>query len=497
MNKSKIIEIVFLLFIIFASGFVIFISFLYSQNGFITPDSSYYLGLSERILNGDGLYLPSSGRVGESDKWFATWPAGYPILISLVSGISHFDVAISSKILNFFLLGASVATLYKFLGSTGLIASLLLLSGGTLQIYSMTWSEAPFISFLIIFCLISAGILSKQLNANIKMVCLLSFLCIFIFLSRYVGAIIIIPLLFLSISLYFQNRAKEAKSIIVSIVILSLFIGLYLLNNLIRTGYLTGIERLPAVDSNLELFLSLTIAVIREFTLPFIAFNPSNSLHSVIAILWSMVGIIIILNFFKLLRDKKINFKNYYFQSFCITGTSYIIGIVVLRWTSQFDIFSNRLLDPGFTLIFTGFVIAFLDNNKICVKRQVGLFLLLTSIISIAISSKPFIDNIGRVSYYDYLSEKKVFYKDLPSNAIVLFGEKELRYIRPNIKIAYPFYTPLFNYDETWDDFLSKLDSKCPIYIETGPSSLNTSRYSESVRKKVNEFAANELIRLN
>ena len=98
--------------------------------------------------------------------------------------------------------------------------------------------------------------------------------------------------------------------------------------------------------------------------------------------------------------------------------------------------------------------------------------------------------------YLEYTQRAKARYADLPGNAIVVFGENELRYLRPNIRVAYPRYTPYSSYDESWSEFLSNLDFSSPIFVEVGERSKIPDRYHHSVRHAVQSFPANSLFKL-
>ena len=154
MMRQKLIDYLFIVIIIIYVSIFILISAYSETNGYITGDSSNYLRLSESILEGHGFFLPSNGRQGAVDEWFALWPVGYPVLISVVAWVLGISTFLASKILNIFLLSSTILVLYLNLGRNGLIASLMLLTAGTLRSYTMTWSEAPFLTSLIILCLL-------------------------------------------------------------------------------------------------------------------------------------------------------------------------------------------------------------------------------------------------------------------------------------------------------------------------------------------------------
>ena len=63
-------------------------------------------------------------------------------------------------------------------------------------------------------------------------------------------------------------------------------------------------------------------------------------------------------------------------------------------------------------------------------------------------------------------------YSILPDNAIVIFGSRQLKYLRPSIRIASPNPSHFKAFEGSWDEFLMSLDSDSPIFVEIGSESL-------------------------
>ena len=139
-----------------------------TANGYISPDSANYLGLAERILSGHGLFVSTDGRTENSEVLFALWPVGYPSLIAFFAWSLGVSTFLASKILNAVLLNLAVFVMYRALGRAGLISAGILLTAGTLTNYTYTWSEAPFLTALIILCLFLAGILNGRYIVTIS-----------------------------------------------------------------------------------------------------------------------------------------------------------------------------------------------------------------------------------------------------------------------------------------------------------------------------------------
>ena len=70
-------------------------------------------------------------------------------------------------------------------------------------------------------------------------------------------------------------------------------------------------------------------------------------------------------------------------------------------------------------------------------------------------------------NYLIHINKMKKIYAKLPDDAVVIFGGRELKYLRPSIKIASPKIISDFKNNETWAEFLSDLEKSAPIFIET------------------------------
>ena len=464
-----------------------------TANGYISPDSSNYLRLAERILSGHGLFVPSNGRQGFTEILFAMWPVGYPALIAFVAWISEVSTFLASKILNVLLLNLAVFLMYRALGRVGLIAAGILLTAGTLTNYTYTWSEAPFLTTLIILCLYLAGIINRKYIVTGSVALILVGLLVAIFLFRYIGLFAIAPVSLVSIHIYNKGRYREAFLVFVASLSAAIICFLYLANNIYFSGFSTGIERIPAPETNVEFLWQLTLSVGREFVFILHDWVPGDFKQDVIVLAWFIISVAIFVFFFKGERWKRTFMPGSYVNIFMLVGILYLGAIVATRWTTQMDNLSSRLIDPGFSLIFMGFIIWLLHfDNRF--EKPLVIFLVTNFIIVSSINIYKVVLHIkaGEI-YLEHTERARARYAELPDDAIVVFGENELRYLRPNIRVAYPKYTPYSSYDESWSEFLSKLDISSPIFVEIGGRSKIPNRYHDSVRQAVQSFPANSL----
>ncbi len=497
--QKKNYEYIIILFIILFVTFLILSLSLINQTGYMSGDSYNYLRLSGRIIEGHGFFLPSNGRENAVERWFAIWPVGYPILISAVAmslGVSTF---LASKILNIILIFLSIFSLYIALGRKGLIASFILLTASSLRNYTMTWSEAPFLTSLIILCLFLGKIINRDFELKNYNLVILFFLLILPFLFRYVGLFVVAPTCLVAIYLFFQGRKRESIFTLVVTFFSLTFCIIYLINNFQLTGYITGMERPPTYGENRFLLSNLIKSILQEFILIVPSWDKKNLIQNVVVGAWILFSLFILFIIFKNIKqERNIRNVNSFSNLFIIFGFIYLCAIIFLRWSSNFSHlgFTHRLLNPGFALIFIGFFLWVLDKSK-KENKPVIIFAFVTVVL---VATGNLYSNISKyglnTNYSIHINKMKKIYAKLPDDAVVIFGGRELKYLRPSIKIASPKTISDSKNNETWTDFLSDLEKSAPIFIETHNRLNNYSNYHESVGITINSLPSDEVLQI-
>lgn len=420
------------------------------------------------------------------------WPVGYPTLISAVSWILGISTMLASKILNIFLLTLAILSLYFSLGRNGLIASLVLLTASTLRNYTMTWSEAPFLTFLIILCLLIGKIINDKSTISNKSLISLFFLLILPFLFRYVGLFVLIPTFLIALYLLFLKRKRDSFAILTIIFFAFIFCSIYLANNIQLTGHLTGMERVQASEGGYQLFNELVSAIFQEFILIMPNWNMVNLKQNIVVLIWFIFVLICGLLIFKNINLNATGKFISYTYIFMIFGSFYLISIIFLRWNASFESFGFRILNPGFALIFIGIIIWVLDKTE--EKKLVMSILLFITVVLVATGNiYNLINKHGlKANYSIHINKMKKKYSLLPDNAVVIFGSRELKYIRPNIRIAYPKNKYGSTVKENWNKFLISLDRSSPIFIEIkSKNNHNTLSSSDNIIMSIKEYNKN------
>jgi len=495
-RSQKVIDIFILVSLFFYVSLYVLVSSFSVPTGFISPDSSHYLRLAERLLSGHGFFVPADGRSYGQEQWFAVWPVGYSSLIAATSWISGSSVFTASKILNSLLMCTNILMLYSAFGRNGLIASLVLLTAGTLQNYTMTWSEAPFLTSLIGLVLFFSKVIRDKSGLSAMQCVFLSLLLIFPFLFRYIGLFVMLPAGLLAVYLFKSGRSVDAFKVAVCTIAATGFCIFYLIHNAVQTGHATGMQRIPAPETNVMLARNLFISAIQEFILIFPSWRPGSLKQDLLLLAWGVVGVvscILAVRRFSVDRVKVLS-KDYIL--FLVFGVIYLLSIIYSRWTNQFDGFSYRLLDPGFSLLFLSFAI-FLFQQKSAVKIPLIVFLVISVFFVASDRFYSVVQEFGSdLTYTQNISNLGSVYGKVPNGAIVVFAENDIRYLRPDIQIDYPRYRPYSSIDEPWDDFIGSLDPSAIVYIQTGSIAFWPGRFHETVREAVSGMPRNELFPL-
>ncbi|RDV12583.1 hypothetical protein DXT99_22735 [Pontibacter diazotrophicus] len=339
--------------------------------GYLTPDSESYLELAQNLKNGKGFYLYEASTAEET--FFSVWPVGYPVLIYFVSAVTSLDVFWASKVLNLLLVGLGFLLLRQINRKYSYILASVYCSYTLLEVYSFTWSEAPFLLGLLYLCyLVNKVILGDDTTKNIL---LLFLTCVFLFLMRYIGAFSFSVPALLACFCYYKQRRRTAIKLLVVFFLLMAVTGLYLFMNYSLSGYATGFDRLEAETESVRAFAGMMaegllneLLIIRKFRM---GNQPDYLLYLTILLQLAVTAIIIA----KLKRHYLLEqLKNDSFSLACfIVALLYLAAIVFLRSFSHFDDLDYRLLAPFSFLFWIGMLhllVSLPDNIRSTVQAK-------------------------------------------------------------------------------------------------------------------------------
>lgn len=441
-----------------------------NKDGYLGPDSTNYLRLSQNLLEGKGYYVSTYDFETKKEKtFFAVWPVGYPTLIFIISKFSNIGVFWASKFLNIIFVVISILLLRYQFRESAFIYALVFFAAPYIVIFSYTWSEVPFIFGLIWFSVSIINFVPENKNIWLVNIFLSS---VFLFLVRYIGFFSFISLIILTIFYFFKGEYKLSFrfAFISSLGLLIAFIYLY--HNFLSTGYITGIPRIKSPETNIELLTNLSIAVIKEFNLLYANWGRNKMLFFATFIFEAILFMYFLKKVKIFSHFKKVNIKiDALSSTFFFIGSVYWVSIVLIRWVNHYDDFYYRLLGPA-TFLFVMAIINFIQYN--CEKTLIENFerffiilLLFSYILTVPLQSL-FQFFHEKVTYKDTLKTISNRYAFLPPNSVIIFGDAHLRYIRTDVIELKPSNKPYSSKSETIEEFLKKV-KKIPnrsIYFE-------------------------------
>lgn len=350
---------------------------------YTTPDSIAYLKQAD--------FIKTSWKSSESlvDFYrikgsFTTWPLGYPVSIAAVSSVTGASSLNASKIVNFVFLGLLFILLFKLFVEKAWFVSLAFLSYGSLEVIAETWSELPFVFFILLLCYL---VLNEKHFSPWKLSLLLIVCLTLLFLFRYVGVIYFFVLAGFLIKHGLSKNFKLAASYFVALLISSTFVLWYFYENKTVSGFYSGMPRLETGHKgfwgfSVELFQGL----FNEFAIARNYFFKGMPDLLFIALTLAQAGVLFIL--FKgrkpLSHPIRINDK---IKTLSLFGLGYLIGIILFKIFIPIDAFDFRVLFPFSALMFVAiFAFAIDDSQEVFFKKHSRLvigFMLLSLIINL------------------------------------------------------------------------------------------------------------------
>lgn len=261
---------------------------------------------------------------------------------------------------------------------------------------------------------------------------------------------------------------------------------------MIETGYSTGMPRIAAPETHFELIYSLLKTFFCELVFPVAHLGSKKILFLILFV--QLLVIFLAVYFAKLsvhnyLENRKIDAI---VVIFFLVGIIYLLSIITIRWLTQFDGFSYRLIAPGTFLIF----VAILRHLELSFNpkdfKLLSLGILTISFISIFCSAiYPVVRQIYLQKQNHFENAKKIMsdFEDIKSGSIIVFGDYKLKYLRPDILLPYYDQKEEFNY------FLNRLNPNRQVYIQI-PDKIDPCCYHISVIEFVSKYKPGEIVKI-
>ncbi len=424
----------------------------------ISADSAGYLREAANMAAGYGFNY--DGLAGYKGSWFANWPILYPAMIALIMKITGLEVYAASKILSMILVGILLVILRIAYKKEAWFYALFMTNLGLMYLYWYSWSELPFILFMVLFAFSLAdvvsdgsealensgvsdktsGISGKTVEASGKRVTLKNYILLGVsaflcFLTRYFGMFtyFVIGFYILVLAIIAIRDEKTIKAVfnekIISLVVTAGVSGImcvaYLLNNKLQNGMPSGVSRSMWWDDyqslTNDLVKSLFAEVFNLFHLEVPQYITNLSYGKSVLILF-LIGIMLAIFIAK-------NCRRFTRESVLITtAVIYYVMFTVIRYFSSMDTFYYRFFAPAtflFTLGIAGLLIKYIRDTKIYVYLLAGMILYLM-IFAVGDYTEHVAKNT--LPYYDIVKMSwDEDYAEIPENSVVIFSTQDYR----------------------------------------------------------------------
>ncbi|TRX57796.1 hypothetical protein FNH22_15425 [Fulvivirga sp. M361] len=168
----------------------------------------------------------------------ANWPIGYSFLIHITSRTTGLSSLWASKLVNVIFLTLIFLLLYLWYNDNAWFVALTFVSYSSFEIFSHTWSEGPFLFFVILL----AYLIYKQYDlpdSSRNWVYLCSCL-LALFLLRYAGLVFLLLIGGLAIYCFWKKDLKGVKQYLMALSVATILIGTYLIYNYNVSGAIFG-----------------------------------------------------------------------------------------------------------------------------------------------------------------------------------------------------------------------------------------------------------------
>ncbi len=465
----------------------------YVDGIYITADSDGYLREAVNLIAGNGFSY--EGLAGYKSH-FANWPIIYPAMIAGMMFVTGANAYLASKYVTFVLLALILVVLYLAFKDRAWIYSLALLNLGFLGIAYHTWSELPFILFMIIFVLCLGKILSTE-NSSLLVYLGLGLSALATFLTRYFGMFLWFVSGVYIVILFIRDRKKSVKMTL-SLGISGILAFAYLLMNKIKNGNPTGVARGTWWDDYRTLTIDLINSLLTEVFDVFSVEIPAAITNmSIVLKVGFLLAVMILLAVFIIICLKKSSFAEAVClppMVFVVTAAIYYVMFTVIRYRSSMDTFYFRFFAPATVLLVIGLI-------GLVLRRFDGNIFNLTAGAVIAVITVALLTGLignGRTlyrerddkTYYDIITEVwNEAYSEIPEKSVILWNPMDFRssWTRPDV------YSGELLPDDTWDslreryygsDYICMLRSDAYVVVkEGGYDKLITDRFNDSLNK--------------
>ncbi len=480
----QVFNIAFLILLFVALSLKI-IKTAYVDGVYISADSDGYMREAVNLVAGNGFSY--EGLAGYKSH-FANWPIVYPLMIAAVMAITGVNAYLAGKIVALLTIAVIFVVLFVEFKESAWGYSLAFTNIGFLGLCYYTWSEVPFILFMMLFALSFAKIVGEK-EPKIKDFVLLTLWGSLSFLTRYFGLFLWMVAGLYWLYLVIKQLRKERLSrglftrkitgLFFSGFVFGIIGGGYLMMNKIFNGYPTGVSRGTWWDDYASLTRDLVDSLLVEIFNVFSLEVPQllNSLGTAKSV-W-FIGLVAALMAYCILKCKK---KDARAMSLIMISAAYYVIFTMVRYRSSMDTFYFRFFAPATVLLVMGLICLIRENELLNpgVIRVIAAFSLGFTAIICASYVKEISDwNDGPTAFEVVESDWDEMYSEIPQKSVMIWNDIDYRstWYRPDV------YSGELYEGDTWESLSDRYYASDYIVIkkEDAKALIEAGNYDESV----------------
>ena len=404
---------------------------------YISADSADYMREAVNLAGGHGFAY--DGLAGYR-SWFANWPILYPVMIAVMLVLTGgADAYFASKLVTMALIALILLVLYAAFRKDAWIYALCLTNLGFLQLSYYTWSEVPYILFLLLFSLILAKIVREE-QVKARWYVLLGLSGLGCFLTRYIGLYVWIVTGLYLCGLFLDYRKRRDGAVrgkMIGLTLTAFVSGLlsigYFCVNKLMNGMPSGVSRSMWWDDyeslTNDLIQSLLTEIFNIFSLQvpeLVDGFPFDKKVLFLAVVFA--GLV----WFVLKTCRRRTTESV----FLMMAVSYYLIFIVIRYFSSMDSFYFRFFEPATFLACVGLIGLLLPYLR---GRRAFSCFAGAAFAVVLISLLSLLDNSGlregRPYYDDVRAGWERAYAEIPEKSVVIFSDLDFRssYYRPDV----------------------------------------------------------------
>ena len=430
----------------------------YADGIYITADSDGYLREAVNLTAGNGFSY--EGLAGY-ESHFANWPIVYPLMIAAVMLMTGTNAYLASKIVSIITIGVIFIILYAEYKKHAWLYALAFTNAGFMALAYNTWSEIPFVLFMLLFA-VMLGKLLRQKKPAAWVYAGVGLSAVLAFLTRYFGIYLWFTegvywlILFIrymkarslgSDSKDLRVQAGKLIRIFVTMCISGLICVAYLIMNKLKNGNPTGVSRGTWWDDLVTLTDDLIHSLITEIFNIFSVNVPEyieqldTHLQVWIVLLAVSMAAWLIYTCIKAVGAGKDIIMSTPVVLIMMSVIYYVMFIAV-RYRSSMDTFYFRFFAPAtvlFTAGLTGLIIMASEALSAHPKRIYAALAAVTAVMTAAclLNMTESADEwMNERSYYDIATGIwDEAYSEIPYKSVILWNPMDFRssWYRPDV----------------------------------------------------------------